>query len=84
MDVLRCNGVWKIGKLIAFKHFISVKIRTVLVVSIARWVEELQMCIPKAPIICVLNIDNGFLCFEVCWKLAVAAASQWVVLRSFD
>ena len=25
MYVLRCNGVWKIGELIAFKHFIRVK-----------------------------------------------------------
>ena len=40
MDVLWSDGVRKISKIIAFKHIISVQIKTVPVVSIARWVKE--------------------------------------------
>ena len=45
--------------------------------------------IAEVPIIRVLDIDYGFLCLKVFTKLAVAAASQWVVafasfIRSYD
>ena len=56
----------------------------VAVYSIARWVNKPQKSVAKAPIIRVLNVNDGRFGFKAWRKLAVTPTRKWDVSDSVD
>ena len=84
MDIIWRYGERKISLIISFKHLFRVHVWSVTVFPIARWVNEPQYSVAEAPIIRVLNVDDGPFGFKVWWKLAVTPTREWDVPHSAE